>query len=284
MTDDDGIDEIGPWTEVKLEIIRKYASAYSKILAAQTAPRLTHVYIDAFSGSGLHRSRQTGDLVPGSPSQALQLNPPFAEYHFIDLDQHSMDLLQERIPALAGDRIPADRIHCYNGDCNEVLLTDVFPRVRYEDFRRALCLLDPFGLHLDWKVVAAAGQMRSVELFLNFPIHDVNRNVLPRDRTLAEEAQTARLTKLWGDESWMAVAYSKEENLFGFEMKVDSGRLADAFRDRLRTVAGFPYVPKPVLLRNTKNAPMFYLFFAARKPIASHIIDDIFRKYRSSGR
>ena len=33
-------DEIGDWTEVKLDIIKKYAVAYSKILAAQ--PHLHH--------------------------------------------------------------------------------------------------------------------------------------------------------------------------------------------------------------------------------------------------
>ena len=93
-----------------------------------------------------------------------------------------------------------------------------------------------------------------------------------------------RLTKLWGDDSWADVAYSKDENLFGFELKVESGRLAEAFRDRLRTVAGFRHVPEPVLLRNTKNAPMFYLFFAAHNPIAGHIVSGIFKKYRSPGR
>lgn len=43
-------DEIGYWSEVKLEIIENYARAYSTILAAQTAPTLSHVYIDAFAG------------------------------------------------------------------------------------------------------------------------------------------------------------------------------------------------------------------------------------------
>ncbi len=29
------IDEIGPWSEVKLEILKRYATEYSKILANQ---------------------------------------------------------------------------------------------------------------------------------------------------------------------------------------------------------------------------------------------------------
>jgi hypothetical protein len=43
------IDEVGYWSELKLEIIRKYAVAYSTILTAQSR-RLEHHYIDAFAG------------------------------------------------------------------------------------------------------------------------------------------------------------------------------------------------------------------------------------------
>jgi three-Cys-motif partner protein len=50
-------DEIGYWSEVKLEIVRKYAAAYSTILSKQPLIR-GHLYIDAFAGAG---SRQSGD-------------------------------------------------------------------------------------------------------------------------------------------------------------------------------------------------------------------------------
>jgi hypothetical protein len=46
-------DQIGNWSEINLEIIRKYAAAYSTILSKQRG--LHHVYIDAFAGPGVHR-------------------------------------------------------------------------------------------------------------------------------------------------------------------------------------------------------------------------------------
>jgi hypothetical protein len=49
-------DEIGYWSEIKLEIVRDYASTYSRIL---TSKKLPHIYIDAFAGAGRHISRQT---------------------------------------------------------------------------------------------------------------------------------------------------------------------------------------------------------------------------------
>ena len=51
------IDEVGYWSELKLEIIKKYAGAYSQILAAQK-PSLEHHYIDAFAGAGIHVAKR----------------------------------------------------------------------------------------------------------------------------------------------------------------------------------------------------------------------------------
>jgi three-Cys-motif partner protein len=54
----------------------------------------------------------------------------------------------------------------------------------------------------------------------------------------------------------------------------------EAFRQRLKTKAGFKYVPQPIPMRNSKNAAIYYLFFAAQKPVASDIVEDIFDRYR----
>jgi three-Cys-motif partner protein len=267
-------DEIGYWSEVKLDIVKEYAAAYSRILTAQR--RLRHVYIDAFAGAGLHRSKTREACIPGSPVNALQVQPPFREYHFIDLKPEKVNFLHR----LVGQR---SDVRIYPGDCNAILLQQIFPRVRYEDYRRGLCLLDPYGLHLRWEVMAVAGRLRSVELFLNFPVADINRNVLWRHPEGVDPADIARMDAFWGDASWRDIAYTTEGNLFGWAEKVDNETVAEAFRDRLRTVAGFAYVPKPVPMRNSNNAIVYYLFFAAQKPLAAHIVEAIFAKYRDRG-
>ncbi len=162
-------DEVGNWSEIKLDIIREYAAAYSRIIAAQRKPELHHVYIDAFAGAGVHIARATGGYVSGSPLNALLTQPPFKEYFLIDIVADKVDSLRE----ITGDR---PDVHVLSGDCNAVLAEQVFPKVRYENYRRGLCLLDPYGLDLDWRVIATAGAMRSIEMFLNFPVMDMNRN------------------------------------------------------------------------------------------------------------
>jgi three-Cys-motif partner protein len=265
--------EIGVWSEAKLDIVSRYAKEYSKILSNQEWCE-AHVYIDAFAGAGTHRAKRTGEMVPGSPLNALDVSPPFTEHHFIDLDEQKIRALEQEV----GSR---SDVHVYHGDCNEVLLRDVFPRVTFERYRRALCLLDPYGLHLSWEVIREASRLRTVEIFLNFPIHDMNRNVLVRDPTKMNPRQVDRMDAFWGDNSWREVAYATEANLFGYEEKIcTNDELAEAFRRRLMGIAGFTHVPKPVYMRNSLGAGLYYLFFASQKPVAEKIVESIFDKYR----
>ncbi|RMH70459.1 MAG: three-Cys-motif partner protein TcmP [Bacteroidetes bacterium] len=267
------LDQIGYWTEIKLDIVRKYAAAYSTILFKQEQIR-AHVYIDAFAGPGIHISKATGEFVPGSPLNALNVEPPFSQYHFIDLDGG-------RATALRSMATGRENVFVYEGDCNTILLSEVFPRCRYEDFRRALCLLDPYGLNVDWTVVRTAGTMRSIEIFYSFMIMDANMNVLHRNPEGLAPAQRERMDAVWGDDSWRRIAYPKSEGLFTeMEEKADNSVIAEAFRCRLRDVAGFKYVPEPLPMRNSKGAVVYYLYFASPNETGAKIVQDIFDKYR----
>lgn len=269
---DPKLDAIGRWSEIKLDIIRDYACEYTKILSKQKFIK-RFVYVDAFAGAGKHVSKASGDFVAGSPANALNVTPSFSEYHFIDLDESRVGLLEE----LAQQR---PNVHVYHGDCNKVLLSDVFPRCEWGDYARALCLLDPYKLIVDWEVLATAGSMKSVEIFYNFMIMDANMNMLLKNPDKAAPAQLARLDKVWGDGTWRDVAYSSSGGLFpDIEMKQSNERIAEAFRTRLRDVAGFQYVPAPIAMRNSTGAIVYYLYFASNKPVAEKIVKHIFKKH-----
>jgi three-Cys-motif partner protein len=268
------VDEIGPWSEVKLEIIGAYAAAYSTVLAAQKSRvPLKHVFIDGFAGAGWHRSRTTGELVEGSPARALNVVPPFVEYFFVDKDPAKVDALRQ----LAVGR---DNVRVLLGDCNAILPASVFPQIAYKSYRRALCLLDPYGLHLRWEVVAAAARMRTIEILLNFPIMDMNQNALFRDQGRVEPSQAARMTAYWGDETWRDIAYSGEGDLFGHPEKLGNEAVVAAFQKRLKDVAGFAFVPEPIAMRNRTNAVVYYLFFATHNRTGARIVEAVFKKHR----
>ena len=273
-------EEIGYWSEVKLDIVKKYAGAYTTILAKQAGFRF--FYIDGFAGAGFNLSKLGGELIPGSPLNALAVDPPFHEYFLIDLAGDKVDNLRSH-----SDIRDRHDVHVIHGDCNDVLLADIFPRVRWEDHHRALCVLDPYGLHLDWRVLATAGEMGTIDIFLNFPLMGMNRDALWRRPDAVSPEARARMTACWGDESWRSVAYASQTTLFGEDdlIKLDNEAIVRAFQERLRTVGGFKYVPDPMPMRNSRNAVIYYLFFASPKLVAERIVEDIFSKHRGrSGR
>lgn len=270
------LDRIGFWSEIKLEIIKKYASAYTSIMSKQPWCK-GFVYIDAFAGAGKHISRQTGEMIPGSPLNALMVRPSFTEYHFIDLAERRAEVFRQ----LAKDN---PSVYAYHGDCNEILVEKIFPALAYNSLKRALCILDPYGLHLRWETIKAAAELETIDIFINFPIMDINRNILFDDLTKAKSEDVERMNAFWGSESWRNLLYREQKTLFGGSHHVkteDYQVLAKEFCYRLKQV-GFNDVPKPILMRNIKGGPLYYLCFASQKSVAKDIVKDIFDKYRKA--
>jgi three-Cys-motif partner protein len=274
MRDSFQFDEIGRWSELKLEIVEKYGTAYTTAFAGDRGKALKKYYIDAFSGAGVHLSKETGQQIEGSPARALKVRPPFDHFYFIDLNPEKTAYLR----TLCEGRRDVEII---THDASSYLMREL---LQYERFNRALCLLDPYGLHLNWEVVQQAGRSRAVDMFLNFPVMDMNRNAIWRNPERAPQDGVERMTRFWGDRTWKQAAYaeSRQYQLFTApdRVKQDNDAIVAAFRERLRELAKFDFVPEPLPMKNSNNAVVYYLFFASPKPVAQKIIEGTFAKYR----
>jgi three-Cys-motif partner protein len=269
------LDQLGDWSTIKHEIIENYGREYTTILSKQAFLKRL-LYIDGFAGSGIAQDRETREIVAGSAYRMLMdVQPPFHEYHFIDNDPQKLDMLRN----LVGDD---PRVQCHLGDANRVLMNEVLPRCRYEDYARGLCLLDPYGLTVDWDVLKTIGKMGSVEIFFNFMVVGANRNVLWKDPSRVSAKRRALMTRVWGDESWLSDLYRPVTNLFGTTQQKIAGNdaLIRAYQQRLKNVAGFKYVPDPIPMKNTRNATVYYLFFATQNETADRIVRHLFEKYQ----
>jgi len=148
-------------------------------------------------------------------------------------------------------------------------------------------ILDPYGLHLHWETILGAAKLKTIEIFLNFPLMDMNRNVLHKDLLAADTEQIERMNRFCGSNEWQEILYEedKQMSLFGdtYKVKVVNSNitLGNWFKkERLEEAAGFKFVPEPVLMRNSKGGPLFFLFFASHNETGKKVVTEIFNKYR----
>ena len=268
--------DIGPWSEVKIDIVRRYAKAYSDIMKSQKWLR-DYAYVDGFAGAGKHISRKTRLEVDGSPAAVLRVDPPFPTYHFVELDAERAGLLHSL------DSIRPGRVTIHDGDANDKLLNEILPLFSYESRRRALLLLDPYNIGIDWRVTELAGKLRTIDLFLNFMVMDANMNVLRLDPGSVRADQAARMDIFWGDGTWRETMYQPAPDVLpGFEIveKQSNEVLAKAFAGRLKSEAGFKYVAEPLPVKNDTGQVVYYLFFASQNETALRIANSIFKARR----
>jgi three-Cys-motif partner protein len=159
--------------------------------------------------------------------------------------------------------------------------------MRYDSFRKGLLLLDPYGLDVDWRVIEAAGRSRCVDLLLNFPIMDMNRSVLHHDRSTVSAADLERMDTFWGNrDAWDKAAYQVQGGLFGdaLALKRRNEPVVEAYRTRLKEVAGYPHVSTALPMSNDQGSPLYYLIGASQKEVGRRVFDAVFSKRRKARR
>lgn len=230
--------------------------------------------------TGKPRTRDEQRYIDGSPRVALTIQHPFHSYTFIEKTpwrvQRLRDLQRE---------FPERNIHIYEGDCNQVITDEVIPRVRYEQFNRGFIFLDPFGMEIEWSTIEQIADTRAIEIFLNFPVMALNRTVLPNNPFTLTDAQIERMNRFWGSAEWRGDIYEEVPTLFGpVEMKVHrttGRRLGHLFRHRLQEI--FPCVTTPLVMTNSRNAPIYCLMLASHKDTGAKIMGNIFEGYQRLG-
>ncbi len=278
----EGEDVIGRWSEEKLDLLAKYLKAYSVIMNNQKAIWLRdYYYIDAFSGSVKPRAKDEERYIDGSPIRALQTEPKFDGYWFIDVNPQRI----KRVEKLRED-FPNQTIEAYRGDCNDVLCNEIIPKIPYSSKKRAFVFLDPYGLQVDWNTVQELASTKTCDIFVNFSIMGVTRR-LPRDQNPDPEF-VKQIDQVMGNTEWINQIYRKSPvtqlDLFDSAAesslsreKINAEWLASLYTEQLRSL--FPHVSRPVLMRNSTNSVLYALCLASHKPTAIKITNDIFDRY-----
>lgn len=257
---------IRKWTALKLEYLDNYLQGYA--IAAKKA-RETH-YIDCFAGCGECVIIESGHYVQGSLWRALNAVPQFSKYHFV-----------EKKPALAAHLRKSiidkgfKNAHVYVGDCNQVIRSDILPKIP----RNVPCFafLDPTGLQLHWVTICALASHRrgwKIELLILYPY---DMAVLRQFPLVSKKPTVAtKITSFYGDECWKTQLEESVQAQENTEQRRE--RFVKLYTSNLRSL-GYKSVDVygPLYF---KRRPLYHVIFAGDHPVGQNIMHDVWAKTR----
>ncbi len=267
----------GKWTDEKLEVMRRYFSAYAQALKYQPFSKW---YIDAFAGTGDRATVKTPDrqedtlfgddksdfveVKEGSVRIALGINPPFEKYVFVEQSAEYVVALE----ALQAE-FPTRQIDIRSGDANQIL-KDLARTTDWQNIRAAM-FIDPYGMQVDWSTLQALAATKAVDIALLFPTGPLNR-MLTRDGNIPPEWQM-RIDNHLGPCNWRDAAYQELQmsDLFSGQSSsmrktINTDGLRRFVYERLKSI--FPYVCETQLeLKNSKGAVLYHLFIICANPL-----------------
>lgn len=283
----------GSWTEKKLAILKGYLDTYNKVLKKQPFIR---VYIDAFAGTGYRQQRKNQYNIPtlfeeleqdkseqflkGSPKLALEANPSFHRYIFIESDKNKikeLEKLQNEHPE------KASQIEIMQSDANE-FIQDYCSKEDWVKIR-AVLFLDPFATEVEWKTIEAIAKTQCIDVWILFPVMAVNRLLAKDPQKISYDC----LNRIFGTQNWFEYFYKTKtlEDIFGKSDEIifkacDFKSIENFYKSRLKTIF-YGVAEKPKVLYNSRGSALFQLFFAAGNPkgapiaikIAEHLIGNI---------
>ena len=282
----------GAWTEEKLNAFEKYVNAYLTIMnkyRGQYDWKL--IYFDGFAGSGSRNEDTTSednqlriDLIDEHQIAAEELTPykgaaervlnivqaGFDFYYFIDKDAASSSQLQEKLASYQKDK----RLEFRHSDANTEV-SKLADAMRKNNKLKALVLLDPFGMQVDWSSIERL-KGTSTDLWILIPT-----GVIVNRLTHIE-----KLTSFFGkDEAFLRnYFYSTHQDmtLFGDvevieKVKEPIRKIAELYIQQMATI--FKYVTKqPLVLCNSRNMPIFHFACASNNESAVKIAHEIINK------
>ncbi|MGH6882411.1 three-Cys-motif partner protein TcmP [Hypericibacter sp.] len=262
----------GPWTEEKLERVRKYLSAYTTALKRQPFSLL---YIDAFAGSGMREideptSQSLLDLegidrfVQGSARMALETHPPFSRFTFVEKTRSKFHALQTSLNADYASLI--GKMEFRNQDANTAV-KDICATTNWHN-TRAVAFLDPYGMQVEWSTISAIAGTRGIDMWYLFPAGIGVGRMVPRRAERQPETWARRLDLCLGGTDWREIAYeasatqdlfeptcAKKERIFSISS------IEKYVREKLEQV--FPGVAEHALPLSKRNGAVMYLLFFA---------------------
>lgn len=295
----------GDWTEEKLTAFSKYVNAYLTIMNKyRDKYNWKLIYFDGFAGSGTDQhapeidDKSNGNIflqelesselyVPsdsevykGAAERVLSVQQRgFDVYYFIDKNENSKQSLEGRLSQFRSTHTLVFRC----GDANDMLQKmSEFMHTTQGHKHKALVLLDPFGMQVNWDSITNFKDT-GTDFWILVPTGVIVNRLLDRK---GELRYIDKLKDFFGlnEQEIRSNFYKRrhEMTLFGEtdvieKVKEPIGKIAQLYLERLKTV--FTHViPEPLVLNNNMNVPIYHFVFASNNETAVKIAKEIIGK------
>ncbi len=286
----------GSWTEDKLKRVEKYLKAYATIMNKMN---YRFAYIDAFAGTGYREEKkdkshqqislfQQNDIKEietyseGSARIAMQIKPSFDKYIFIEKSKKYFNELQ-RLKKDFPEK--SQQIQLINADAN-TYISELCNNYKWQN-HRAVLFLDPYGMQVEWETIKAIADTEAIDLWYLFPLGVGVNRLLKKDSSKIPDSWKLKLTDILGTNKWEKAFYANSEIQTLWEKgnilikDADFEKITKFILNRLKSIfAGV--ANNPLLLRNSKNNPLYLLCFASGNPkgaeTAIKIAQDILKR------
>ena len=135
-------------------------------------------------------------FLQGSARVALECDPPFHKYIFIEKNEEKLAELQIN---LSREFPKKEKLIIFiRGDANTVI-QDLCEK----DWRlhRAVLFLDPFGMQVTWTTMEAVAKTKAMDLWILFPLGVAVNRLLTKDGNINEKWKR-KLDEIFGSEGW----------------------------------------------------------------------------------
>lgn len=288
----------GKWTEQKLDAFIAYVKAYLTIM--KKFPYWKTIYFDGFAGMGeriIKREKNSFflflendfplliediNVYEGSVKRVLSLSEQFRfnYYYFIDSEAKNVAKLNEIAKEYQSKIIPG-KIEVRQEDCNREL-SKLGDALNKNNKLASLIFIDPFGMQVNWKNIVSLKNTRS-DIWILIPSGVIINRLLPKTKQIKHKEKLEKFFGLPINEI-RQIFYSekKREGLFGefnTTKKVNNPieKIVQLYVHQLKTVWK-NVTEKPLILKNSKNVPIFHLLFASNNDNAMKIASQIIEK------
>lgn len=257
----------GFWTRSKLDVLRKYLTAY----ATATKRASERIYLDLFAGGTQNTDRVTGEYIESSAQIALNVdNPRFTRLRFFELEESA-----ESLRRWLATNYPDRDVGVYGGDCN-AKITEALRNLRHSAWAPSFAFIDPNGLEAKWTMLEELAAFRSrgkkCELFLLFSPQMFTRLLPVAGGSLRDEDAIA-ISGIFGTEDWSRIYRSRlEGHISGGEAREGYVNL---MRWRLENTLGYRWT-HPLELKNLRGVSIYYMIFATSDPTGDKIMRHIY--------